>query len=559
MDLDYNPNFRTVLKKNKWVSTVGSIWIQCTSGSAYTFAIYSQLLKTTQHYDQSTLDTISVFKDVGANVGVLSGLLYSSAGSFSGGGPWVVLVVGAVLVFVGYFFMWMSVVGILPRPPVLLMGFYMLLAANATTFFNTADVVTAVHNFPFYSGTVVGIMKGFLGLSGAMLIQVYHTFLNKQPAAYILMLALLPSVNALLLMWFVRINPTNVIDEKKYLNFFSLAAVILAVYLMAVIIIENILTFLLSVRISTFVLLILLLVSPLRIVIKAEKEKARRIIRSLLEENQLMYDGNQLDSNAVQTRQDPEGHYEIPGDAGEEMNASNERAIPERGENLNLLQSICTVDFWLLCFTSACGMGSGLATVNNFSQIAESFGYSTIATSTLTSLWSIWNFSGRFGSGYVSDYFLHAKGWPRPLFVTITLAAMTIGHVVIASGLPGALYAGSVLVGIGYGSQWSLMPTIVSEIFGPAHLGAIFNTITIANPVASYILSVRVVAYIYDREATGTSNTCFGTHCFMLSFLIMASTTLLASLVGLILFFRTRNFYKQVILRRLHTRIRNLE
>ena len=47
----------------KWVSTIASIWIQCTSGSLYTFSIYS-VLKSTQAYDQSTLDTVSVFKDM---------------------------------------------------------------------------------------------------------------------------------------------------------------------------------------------------------------------------------------------------------------------------------------------------------------------------------------------------------------------------------------------------------------------------------------------------------------------------------------------------------------
>jgi hypothetical protein len=64
------------LKNSKWVSTVASIWIQCTSGSLYTFSIYSQTLKSTQHYDQSTLDIVSVSKDIGANIGVLSGVIY---------------------------------------------------------------------------------------------------------------------------------------------------------------------------------------------------------------------------------------------------------------------------------------------------------------------------------------------------------------------------------------------------------------------------------------------------------------------------------------------------
>ncbi|CAB4280902.1 unnamed protein product [Prunus armeniaca] len=77
---------------------------------------------------------------------------------------------------------------------------------------------------------------------------------------------------------------------------------------------------------------------------------------------------------------------------------------------------------------------------------------------------------------------------------------------------------------------WSLMPTITSEIFGVLHMGTIFNAITIAAPVGSYIFSVRVIGYIYDKEASTAWNTCTGTHCFRLSFLIMACATFLGSL-----------------------------
>ena len=153
--------------KNKWISTVASLWIQCTSGSLYTFPIYSATLKSTQHYDQSTLDTISVFKDIGANCGVLSGLLYTFATPYHNyhrhnvyfDGPWLVHAAGAIQCFTGYFLIWASVVGLIPRPPVVGMCLFMLLAAHAQSFFNTANVVTAVRNFPDYSGTAVGIMK----------------------------------------------------------------------------------------------------------------------------------------------------------------------------------------------------------------------------------------------------------------------------------------------------------------------------------------------------------------------------------------------------------------
>ncbi|KAI3788105.1 hypothetical protein L2E82_00770 [Cichorium intybus] len=84
--------------KNKWIA-IASIWIQSTSGSLYTFSFYSPALKASQGYNLSTLDTVSVFKDLSANFGVLSGLLYSAVASpsnsvtFRGrkGGSWIVL------------------------------------------------------------------------------------------------------------------------------------------------------------------------------------------------------------------------------------------------------------------------------------------------------------------------------------------------------------------------------------------------------------------------------------------------------------------------------------
>ncbi|XP_060968053.1 protein NUCLEAR FUSION DEFECTIVE 4-like [Cannabis sativa] len=518
---------------SKWVSTVASLWIQTTSGSLYTFSIYSQALKTTQHYDQSTLDTIAVFKDIGVNCGLLSGLLYSYATcdtattSFYRRGPWLVLLVGAGQCFLGYFLMWAAVSGLIPRPHVPVMCLFMLLAAHAQSFFNTANVVTGVRNFPRYSGTIVGIMKGFLGLSGAILVQVYQTILYNKPTSFLLMLALLPTINCLLLMWFVRIHETNEGNENKHLNSFSLIALLLAAYLMVIIILGDVLTLGSILRAFTFAVLILLIGSPICIAIRAWKME--------------------FDSNGTQY---PAEYHDMPSSSNQEMDADHKRTL-QSGENLNLFQAMRAVDFWILFLAMACGLGSGLATVNNISQIGGSLGYRNFETSSLVSLWSIWNFLGRFGAGYVSDYILHVRGWARPLFMVITLAAMSVGHIVIASGLPGALYIGSVLVGVCYGSQWSLMPTIASEIFGVAHLGTIFNTITIASPVGSYIFSVRVIGYIYDKEASADGNTCVGRHCFMLSFLIMAFATLVGSLAALGLFFRTRNFYNHVIVRRL--------
>jgi MFS family permease len=255
-------------------------------------------------------------------------------------------------------------------------------------------------------------------------------------------------------------------------------------------------------------------------------------------------------SSEICKAEDSIEYHELPSEEGQAKAASDNERLSDEG-NMNLLQALCSVNFWLLFIAMFCGLGSGLAMINNISQIGESLGYTATERNSLVSLLSIWNFLGRFGAGFVSDIFLHRGGWARPLFVAVTLAIMTIGHIIVAAGFSKNLYLGSVLVGVAYGSQWSLMPTITSEIFGVAHMGTIFNTIAIASPVGSYTFSVRVIGFIYDKVGSGENNTCFGSRCFMLSFMIMASVAFFGVLVALLLFFRTRRFYKSVVFRRL--------
>lgn len=413
------------------------------------------------------------------------------------------------------------------------MCFFAWLASNGQTFLNTTNVVTGLRNFPQYSGTIIGIMKGFLGLSGAILIQLYHTFFDGDPATFLLMLACLPAFISLFFMFLLRIYEVQDCDYKKQLDVFSVVTAIIVVYLMFIIVLQNFVSLPYWARVFTFVVLMVLLASPFGIAVKAHWEDSRGFSQACSIETAPTIEYQELPREEVQQVQDP-----------------LDDVLP-LAQEMNLLQAMCTVEFWMLFVTMISGLGSGLATINNMSQIGQSLGYSTIEINNMVSLWSMWNFLGRFGGGHVSDYIMHKRGWPRPLLMTVTLGIMILGHVIIASGFPGNFYLGPVLVGICYGTNWSLMPTITYEIFGVKHMGTIFNTIAAASPLGSYILSVRVVGYIYDKEANKEDNSCFGIHCFMSSFLILAGVAFLAFLVGLALYFRTQKFYTQVVLRRL--------
>lgn len=402
------------------------------------------------------------------------------------------------------------------------------------------------HNFMSFDVMV----QGFLGLSGAIIIQVYHSTIGDNPSGFLLMLALLPSLLPLLLMFLVKSYETNDGNDNKHLRRLSLIAVIVAAYILILIVLENTVTLQSWARTIFFLLLVLLLFSPLKIAINAQREGTCRFSPpSSALRTALIHDAESVEPKKIYAAGDPVEKEDSQLHARPECDVleNHKRQI---GEEMSLLQAIRTMDFWLLFVAMICGMGSGVATVNNITQIGESLNYTSVERSTLVSLWSIWNFLGRFGAGYVSDVYLHKRGWPRPIFMILSLATMASGHLIIASGFPGNLYMGSVIVGVCYGSQWSLMPTITSEIFGVLHLGTIFNTIAVASPIGSYIMSVRVAGYIYDKEASGYP-TCYGTHCFMLSFFIFAAASLLGSLVAFILFIRTRRFYNMVLLNRI--------
>ncbi|KAM0060528.1 putative major facilitator superfamily, MFS transporter superfamily [Helianthus debilis subsp. tardiflorus] len=354
-------------------------------------------------------------------------------------------------------------------------------------------------------------LQGFFGLSGAILIQIYYTLFDNKPTTYLLMLAVFPTLVSLAFMSLVHINPSNTSNDKLHLNRFSLIALVIATYLMIVLIFQNIFTLPSWAHIPTTTILLIMALSPLQVALTAQRSEQRppsTVMAPLI------------------TTLEVQNEFEM-----------------------NLLQAMSTINYWLLFLAMVCTSGSALATINNITQIGESLDYSTLEINTIVSLWSIWNFLGRFVGGFVSDLFIHRYGLGRPLFFSLTQLIMVVGYLIIA--LRGNLYIGSVIVGVCFGSQWSLMPTITLEIFGVKHMGTIFNSIGAANPIGSYIFSVQVIGKIYDNEAQATRGLCHGLHCFMLSYFIFAGVSVFGVLSSFVLFLRTREVYASILQKQL--------
>ncbi|ERN09845.1 hypothetical protein AMTR_s00013p00061170 [Amborella trichopoda] len=159
--------------------------------------------------------------------------------------------------------------------------------------------------------------------------------------------------------------------------------------------------------------------------------------------------------------------------------------------------------------------------------------------------------------------------YPRPFTIAIAQLVMAIGHFLLAMAWPGVIYVGTLLIGLGYGAHWAVIPATASELFGLKNFGILYNFISLANPAGSLVFSGVIASTIYDYEAekqaqvyhpktsflgviwsmlsrplsTEETLQCDGAVCFFLILMIMSGLCILAAVLSMIVVYRTKVVY----------------
>ncbi|XP_078440791.1 major facilitator superfamily protein [Wolffia australiana] len=569
------------LVNNRWLVLVAGMWIQSCAGLGYLFGSMSPTIKSALNYNQREIASLGVAKDLGDSVGFLAGSLCDILPM------WGALLVGALQNFVGYGWVWLIVTGRAPQLPLWAMWILIFVGTNGETYFNTAALVSSVQNFPKNRGPVVGILKGFAGLSGAILTQVFATIQTPDHAALIFTVAVGPTMVVIALMFVIRPvgghRQTRPSDPSSFTFLYSIC-LLLAAYLLGVMLLEDLVDVSQAVitvlTLALFLILILPAAVPLWLTFwsteRGEEEEpllteagqSSVILLSELEEEK----PKEVDLLPALERKKriEQLQSKLFHAAAEGAVRVKRRRGPRRGENFTLMQALIKADFWLIFWSLLLGSGSGLTVIDNLGQMSESLGYDD--PHIFVSMISIWNFLGRVGGGYFSEIVVRDYAYPRPVAMAAAQAAMAVGHFFLAMGWPGALYGGTLLIGIGYGAHWAIVPAAASELFGLQNFGALYNFLTVANPAGSLVFSGIIASSIYDHEAEKQARDnhspsslpflkwvlsipnrkveqalkCQGPVCFFATYMIMSGLCVVAMALSMILVYRTKIVYRNL-------------
>ncbi|PSC71180.1 MFS general substrate transporter isoform B [Micractinium conductrix] len=188
---------------NKWWTFTASLGLALCCGLTYTVAIWSAELKSRFGLSQSELQLVASCANIGGYSGIFAGVLYDALERHKRFGPRIVLLIGCVLNASGYFGLWAALQGWF-EARLWQLAALAAISANAGAWIDCTIMASNVRNFPSSRGTVVGLLKAGIGLSGSLFASVYSGVFAPARAPFLLFLGLGPLAVGLLALPFLN-------------------------------------------------------------------------------------------------------------------------------------------------------------------------------------------------------------------------------------------------------------------------------------------------------------------------------------------------------------------
>ena len=505
------------------------------------------------------------------------------------GGPRNTVLAASFLTLVGYGGLWLCSVhvpegGYSSAGRLWLLRILWFMWGHGSGYFDCACIATTAHNFAKERGTAMGVVKALYGLSGSLLTQPYKCFFSSDAPAFLAFLGIGLSSLGTVVAPFVRVvdfTPAMMAADSPLLRLriafiliFTLALIMAAAgVLRSLNLVSTGLSYgILSVAIGGVIAL-------LGVSYGSSVSTAHRV--SLMEDQDNSTAAEKVvDGSGPSTASDDPGAAAAPSTTTP-INAATEPMVqtvtfaePERSPpprplalqrqdsltNAPVTETLLTANFWLIFVAFFAGTGGGLTITNHIEFIVlAQFGPSrhTDAKRTsdaLISLFSVFNCLGRLGAGMGSDIFRRYIN--RPTVFALATALMGIAHgLLLGAQSVFLLYAAIVCAGVSYGAFWSLVPSLVGELFGLAAFASTYMAYSLATSSASLILSTTIASRVAEAHTPPSPPPppgappppppdCYGDECYRLTHLIIIGCCAVGALCVGVVSVRTRHFYR---------------
>mmetsp|Transcript_14199 Transcript_14199/g.42879 ORF Transcript_14199/g.42879 Transcript_14199/m.42879 type:complete len:728 (-) Transcript_14199:369-2552(-) len=534
---------------SKWLTFSFAALLQLSSGLGYTFSIYSNDLKKHFDYSQAQIAGIGTACNVGGYMPIFAGLFYDRLKRYNQVGPMLTVMIGVVLQFGGYYGMWLAAMGKFECSYVGMLLLAMA-ACNGQAWYETAGLVTSVRNFETERGTVIGILKAFLGLSASAYITIYVSFIEPDAIRFLRILALAPTAVALFSGFFINYVPFIQIEPHTKSHAFHMifTAVIALAFYQTVIAIARTeaqsINFWTGVLMTSAVAVLLLPVMAIPFIFGGP-----RAVELNIKSHHKPVRKGPMPSIAAHTGDDASRPLLGSSNDGNGNGEGEHRAI--NPVEKTPLQCMVCLDFWLLFLVNGISSGCGLTLLNNLGQQVIALGSGSKSSQAgYVSLFSVANCLSRLLAGFIPDRLMKSYGTSRTVSLIALSAMAAISAVVTAfSGLQ-LLNASAFLAGFAFGGMQGITPAITSELFGLENFATNYAIIQAGPAIGSYAMATSLAGAMYNwvmDHYHQKGHFCRGPLCFRYTFLIVAALAVVATIFATIVWARSREAYKAVI------------
>lgn len=530
-----------------------SLFLQFAAGTVYLFGSYAGDLKATLGMTQSQVQLLGTLLNIGSWASFLGGLVLDRFGGK------IVCLVGAILMFLGYFILYLAAAQIAAQTInfYALWAIFALIAGQGGSFFVILALKYQLQNFPPTDrGVVVGALQAAFGVAAGVFSLLQYTFFKNDVAKLLLFISLFGSLSGLAFGLLINITrgvawATEQVERhlKRRITAVYILFIGVAVFILIVAILKQVFKFSDAALIGCSITAIVMIASILVIVPVGIWPWVER--------------SNPLEVPVEKTEHNGEESKEQTSLIAKESSSSSSSS------DLDSFQMLKTVDFYLIFIPFTFCVGTTIAVINNVhsiimarslidypsSSISEKDLPNLALVGTFVAVFSSCNTLGRMGFGFLSDRVKDRV--PRSLFLVISSILMLLAQIGMCFFPLFGYYALIVVLGAAYGGVFGLIPTICADTFGEKHFGANYGVLAFAPALGSLLCSTVTAGMMADRfVAEGnitvvgsdgdTSIQCVGVQCYLYTSITFVILMCFATAAAVALYWRTRRTYVKI-------------